>query len=45
VLFACVDIIGCDIAQSFVIMPVVIVFDEDPDRFLLKEEECGKDSC
>jgi len=29
-----VDIIGCDITQSFVIAPVVVVFDEGPDGFL-----------
>ena len=31
---SCVDVIGRDIAQPFVITPVVIVFDEGPDCFL-----------
>jgi hypothetical protein len=31
---SCVDVMGCDIAQSFVVTPAVIVFDEGSDRFL-----------
>jgi len=33
-MFACVDIIGRDIAESFMIAPVVVVLDERSNRFL-----------
>ncbi len=31
---ACIDIIGCDITESFVVTPVVVVLDEGFNRFL-----------
>ena len=31
---SCVDVVGCDVAQSFVVAPIIIVLDKGLDRFL-----------